>query len=166
MQQPVKPQQSLTKLFQNLQKEYAFKKMAIPQTTELLINFDDIVDLQISTELGTLIYRSINNFVQNAIEATPREGKITITVCKSKIKNNFIDITVTDTGRGIPAHIIAKLGHEKLSYGKNTEPENTFNSGSGIALYNAKNDLAKFDSALVITSIENQGTSICMIVKV
>ncbi len=158
--------QAVAKLFQNLEKEYAFKKMAISQAVIFVIQYADIATIQITTDVGTLIYRSINNFVQNAIEATPADGKITISCIKSKSKKYFLEISVTDTGKGIPTSILERLGSEKLSYGKTINTENNFNSGSGIALYNAKNDLQKFGGDLVITSTENVGTQILLLVKI
>jgi PAS domain S-box-containing protein len=52
------------------------------------------------------IIRVFVNLLQNAIDATPEKGRIEIT---SSQLSNFVEITFSDTGKGIPAEVLPKL---------------------------------------------------------
>jgi signal transduction histidine kinase len=54
----------------------------------------------------TFIRRTLTNLVNNAIQAMPKGGKLTITASQ---KENQTTITVEDTGKGIPEEIKPKL---------------------------------------------------------
>lgn len=153
--------QSLKSIFKNLKNEYAFKKIAIQQ--DIIFDIDEIQinDSKISAELGTIIYRSVNNFIQNAIEASPlQNSKITIRCIKLNSEKNMFKISVIDNGKGIPADIIQRLGNEVISYGKDNQVDLIHNSGSGIALYNAKIDIQKHGGELLIESQIGSGTQV------
>lgn len=153
--------QFLSDLLLNLKKEYKFKAIAIKQQ----INFQNIeINLQkysFDSELIKMIYPIINNLIQNSIEATTEKNKITV---YSMLKNKKLYLVVEDNGKGIPAHILVKLGKSPLSYGKKLDSgNNQITSGNGIALYNAKSDLNYFNADLQIESKIDAGTKICII---
>lgn len=153
--------QSLKSIFKNLKNEYAFKKISIQQDIIFDINEAQINDSRISAELGTIIYRSVNNFIQNAIEASPPPNSTIIVRCiKLNADKNMFEISVIDEGKGIPADIIKRLGNEVISYGKDNEAVLAHNSGSGIALYNAKIDIHKHGGELLIESQIGTGTQV------
>jgi signal transduction histidine kinase len=98
--------------------------------------------------------RAISNLVNNAVEAFDHHnGKIQIRVQKL---NKQVEISVVDNGKGIPAHLIEKLGKEQLSFGKEASDQ----SGSGLGLYHAKQTILHLGGSLEILSTEGKGTTI------
>ncbi len=162
----LEPTQYLVKMLKNLEKEYQFKALAISQKIIFEIDYAQIEKNVVTQKLTSIIYACINNFVQNAIEASAQNGEIKITANKNS--ENKIEISVCDSGKGIPEHILKRLGHEILSHGKSehnlkdnltSEPSTgEIKSGNGIALYNANKELAENGAKLVISSIENVGS--------
>ncbi|MGZ3772578.1 MAG: sensor histidine kinase [Pseudobdellovibrionaceae bacterium] len=102
--------------------------------------------------------RVISNLVNNAVEAfNDFQGKVTVGVRKVDInKSPMIEIFVKDNGRGIPAHLISKLGQAGVSFGKSSSSQ----SGSGLGLYHAKKTIESFGGDLQIESTEGVGSVI------
>jgi signal transduction histidine kinase len=99
--------------------------------------------------------RVLSNLINNSCEAfTHPSGKVDVTLM-SDAKN--IIITIQDNGKGIPQHILKKLGEKGVSYGK----EGT-QSGSGLGVYHAKKTVESFGGKFEIISTEGQGTTIQM----
>ena len=69
---------------------------------------------------------------------------------------------ISDNGKGIPVHILEKIGIKGFSYGK----ENISTAGSGIGLHYAIETLKYWGGDLKISSIQNQGTQISLEFKV
>lgn len=144
---------SIFSLFQDLKKEYEFKSKALKRDIVFNYTDDEALKTHISVDLHSTLYRSINNFIQNSIEATKKNDKIDVSV--SKANNTSAIIQIMDYGRGVPEHILTQLGSCQITYGKET---NSFNSGSGIAVLNAKNDLSILNCELKIESELNKFT--------
>lgn len=90
--------------------------------------------------------RILSNLVNNAIEASPGQGKILIS---SKRTDNTIVITVRDYGKGIPAEVLANLG---------TEGFTTKSNGHGFGIWYAKSLLKTWNGQLDIQSEVGTGT--------
>lgn len=102
-------------------------------------------------ELG----RVISNLVNNSVEAFGvNGGKVTIKL--KKIASGPTQLFVADNGKGIPHHIIEKLGREGFSYGKDEEK----GSGSGLGLFHAKKTIEQMGGTLKISSQVGSGTEI------
>ncbi|MGZ3771789.1 MAG: sensor histidine kinase [Bdellovibrio sp.] len=102
--------------------------------------------------------RIISNLVNNAVEAfNDFQGKITVGVRKVDINHtSVVEIFVKDNGKGIPAHLIEKLGQAGISFGKSSSHQ----SGSGLGLHHAKKTAASFGGNLTIESQEGIGTTV------
>ncbi len=81
----------------------SFSIIKVPENIVLTVNIED--HLKIRTD-PTFIRRTLTNLVNNAIQAMPKGGKLTITASQ---KENQTTITVEDTGKGIPEEIKPKL---------------------------------------------------------
>lgn len=139
-------------LLSRLSEEYKIKQSQIRQKIVFKIDQNENLQFPLAPDLYTLLYRCINNFIQNSIEATSENEFIYIeTNVDSGIKKTVIQIK--DNGKGIPQEILKNLGRHRLSYGK----ENT-SSGSGIALYTARQELQKYGIELRIESELAKGT--------
>lgn len=148
----------------NLEKEYQFKSTSISQKITFKINYDSIQNKKFSSQLNSIIYSTLNNLIQNSIEATSKNGVISISVGLNT--DHKIEVSVSDNGKGIPPEILKRLGKEVLTFGKNKENNGSSNlkSGNGIALFNAKKELAENNIELLITSKQNLDTTVKIII--
>lgn len=93
------------------------------------INFKQIVDNDCTVHADNNILKTIlRNLLSNALKFTPEGGQITL---KAHASGEFIQISIIDTGVGIPADKIPSLFDEKkhlTTFGTNNEP------GSGLGL--------------------------------
>jgi signal transduction histidine kinase len=100
--------------------------------------------------------RVLSNLLNNSIEAVDKQtGVIKIS---GKYDANFIVLTISDNGKGIPSSVLSKLGELGASFGKNNEN----GSGSGIGLYHAKKTMELFGGNLNIESEENKETNLIL----
>ncbi len=97
--------------------------------------------------------RVLSNLINNSVEAFENQkGKINVDL--KKISQNLI-IEISDNGKGIPEHILNKLGQLGITHGK----ENS-DSGSGLGVYHAIQSVRKMNGQMKIESKQNQGTKI------
>lgn len=111
----------MTELITNILKLNQLENQNIPtemkeydiseQLCECLLNFENIweeknIDIETAIEEEVFVKSDIqlmnivwNNLFSNALKFTPEDGKITVTLTKSK---RFAKVTVADTGCGIP----------------------------------------------------------------
>jgi signal transduction histidine kinase len=95
--------------------------------------------------------RIISNLVNNAVEAIPRNGKVTIDLRAS----NGIQISIADTGDGIPPERLPFLGREGVTFGKV--------GGSGIGLHHAISTIRSWGGEVKIRSAVGEGT--CVVIS-
>jgi signal transduction histidine kinase len=97
--------------------------------------------------------RVISNLINNAVESlTNHSGKVQLQLAR---EGESVVISIGDNGKGIPAHILPKLGQRGISFGKQST-----SSGSGLGLSHAKDAIEAMGGKLQIQSIENKGTLI------
>lgn len=92
--------------------------------------------------------QAIRNIINNAIEAMPQGGRLTIRT-GTELDNLFIE--VTDTGMGIHRRLFPYGGFEG-------------NKGRGFGLYIARQILDIHDGRLMIMTEEGQGTTVKMLI--
>ena len=99
--------------------------------------------------IGGEIKQVVANLLSNAIDATSPGGSITIAVANRDAAT--VQITVTDTGHGIPGHILPQL----------FEPFFTTKSdvGTGLGLWVSKGIVEKHKGSLTVSTVEGQGTT-------
>ncbi len=103
----------------------------------------------------TEIKRTISNLVNNSVEAFPEaKGQVVISVCKNS--DNVI-LSVKDNGKGMPPHILEKLGQIGVSHGKDGTQ-----SGSGLGVYHAKATVEGSGGKFEVSSKEGLGTTFTM----
>jgi signal transduction histidine kinase len=97
--------------------------------------------------------RAVSNLVNNSVEAFENtKGLVTVGVTQD---DSSAIIYVRDNGKGIPAHILKKLGQQRISFGK----EGT-DSGSGLGIYHARKMIESVGGNFRIESQPGQGTTI------
>lgn len=97
-----------------------------------------------------LIQRVVSNLLSNAIKFTPKGGTIALTV--GAPKKNRVEVTIKDTGIGIPPEIRARL-FERFARGEQGE-------GSGLGLSIVKGILDAHRSSIRVESASKAGTAI------
>jgi signal transduction histidine kinase/ligand-binding sensor domain-containing protein len=116
-------------------------------TLEKMIDPDIIV--MADENMTKTIFR---NLVSNAIKFTHEKGNVTI---KAAIDNQFVEITVSDTGVGIPLENIDKLFRiDTTITTKGTLKE----SGTGLGLILCKEFVEKHDGKIWVESEEGKGS--------
>ena len=100
------------------------------------------------------IRQMILNLVSNSIKFTDRGGKITVRV---EQRGTQIQFSVTDTGIGIPAEDLPRLGQPFEQVAK-TKDRNTDGTGLGLAL--AKSFAEMHGGRMTLASIYGEGTTV------
>lgn len=133
--------------------------------SEKRIQFREFVEVEIECDIensyGTFvnidsveIKRVLSNLINNSVEAfSDNRGKIEVSVIPN---SNTASIIIKDNGRGIPEHVLPRLGERGVSHGKN----NNSSGGSGLGLYHAKTTIESMSGTLAIQSKLGVGTEI------
>lgn len=105
---------------------------------------------------GTELKRVLSNLINNSIEAFgEKAGNIEVDLDSNE---KDVIISVRDNGKGIPSHILQKLGEKGVTHGKvGTQ------SGSGLGVYHAKTTVEAFGGKFDVESTEGKGTLIQLI---
>lgn len=91
--------------------------------------------------------RIFENLVSNAHEAMDGKGLISISVRKA---DEQVEITIKDSGKGIPQEILDRIGREPTTFGKR--------NGNGIGLFTARQWVEAWGGTFLIQSKEGVGT--------
>lgn len=108
---------------------------------------------------AVLLRIAIHNIISNAIKYTEKEGTITI---KTRHERNAINVSISDTGCGIPenehSHVFMKFYRGLKTY-KNT-------AGTGVGLYITKAIVDECDGNITFESVENKGTTFSVMLPI
>lgn len=91
--------------------------------------------------------QAVINLIKNALEAMPDGGDILLS---TRLRGNFVEIRVTDTGLGIPAKNLDKIFDVYFS---------TKKSGTGLGLATTKRIVEEHGGSIHFVSEEGKGTS-------
>lgn len=134
-----------------------------PVITEKRLQYGDKPGIAIDFELSRKTYgmfakvqpvefgRILSNLLNNGVEALGDKGKVDMRLAS---EDNYIILTVTDTGKGIPPEILSRLGQRGETHGKA--------GGSGLGLYHAKSTAESWGGSLAITSAPGKGTTVAI----
>jgi NO-binding membrane sensor protein with MHYT domain/anti-sigma regulatory factor (Ser/Thr protein kinase) len=109
---------------------------------------------QTSVDAG-LLRRVIENLIENAIQAIADSGGPTdrrITVA-SRVSGDQLEISVADTGTGIPASVLPRVFDPLFS---------TKSFGTGLGLPVAKEIVEQHGGTIAIASVEGSGTTVTL----
>lgn len=101
---------------------------------------------------GSEIESVITNLLSNAVRHTPSDGHITLTW---RVDTKGADITVTDTGEGIPSDQIPRLTERFFRVHRGRARED---GGVGLGLAIVKHILSRHDAELSVTSEVGKGS--------
>lgn len=143
---------------------YLLSALIDPVVTEKRLQYEARPEVKIYTVVSQDSYglfskvqpvefrRMVSNLLNNAIEALGDKGTVNVELDQ---KEGAIVLTVTDTGKGIPQEILAKLGQRGETHGKA--------GGSGLGLYHARITAESWGGSLTITSESGKGTTVAII---
>lgn len=97
------------------------------------------------------IKRVLANFIGNAINYTPVNGKIYV---RTRVDKHNVYVTVSDTGRGIPESDLGKL-FQRFSQGTTKQRS----SGTGLGLYLSRQIIEAHNGKVWVNSTENEGST-------
>jgi PAS domain S-box-containing protein len=116
---------------------------------KLDLSIEDDPWLLADVDLMELVF---SDMLMNSIDAMPEGGMISLKV-KNDLRENFINITITDTGGGIPKDILPLIFEPFFS----TKPSG---KGTGLGLSVAKRILQDHGGEISIESTEAMGTRV------
>lgn len=138
-------QQTKTFLLQAKKKNIALKV----ETFESLptISFDPI-------RIGQVL----NNLISNSLKFTKEGGEVCVKVTRKDQTENYVTVSVADTGIGITKEFQKKL-FSKFSQSASV-PQETIKQGSGLGLYMVKGIIEAHQGTINVESEEGKGTTI------
>ena len=114
---------------------------------------DSLIYLADPREMAVLL----NNLLTNAVKYNVLRGTVEVTLQSSR---NHIELTVSDSGIGIPEKEQGNLFHEFVRVtNEKTQPI----AGTGLGLYIIKTILQFYKGKVRVTSAENKGTTVTII---
>jgi len=107
-----------------------------------------------------LLERVIANLVSNAIKFTPSVGNGVIAINATPTSDGYVQITVSDNGRGISKELVPHLFLEMAS---TTTPGTDGEIGTGLGLPMVKMMVEKMNGKISVASEEGKGTTFTVI---
>lgn len=126
----------------------ALKSAEIEPSKKIQIILDCENDLVLSVD-ETEFSRIVSNLLNNSIEAMDKPGSVVISCKKS---GQRLNITISDTGKGIPPKVLPLLGKANVSLGKN--------EGNGLGVLSACEKIRSWGGEVVFHSVLNKGTEV------
>src|SRR5258708_3569246 len=143
-----KSQNDLGKIIQDVIKTF------LPQAEKKQVNLTSKISTLPTIDVDSLrITQVLNNLVSNSLKFTPIGGQIRI---QSGLKGNFIEVSVSDTGSGIPKALQKDLFSKFYQVTKMTNGI----QGTGLGLYLAKGVVTAHNGSISLESEEGKGTII------
>jgi len=100
-----------------------------------------------------LLKEAFGNIVHNAVKYNSKNGSVTVHVVS---EHDGVQITVTDTGIGIPERELAHV-FDRFFRGQNTQRTNT--EGNGLGMYLAHSVITLLGGSISVQSEEGRGTT-------
>ena len=95
--------------------------------------------------------RVVGHLIQNAIEATPRDGSVMIRVGRAASARAAVEIEITDTGEGMTEEFIRERLFKPF--------DSTKSAGMGIGVFESREYITELGGALVVSSKPRLGTT-------
>ena len=105
-------------------------------------------DGSIEVDLARFV-RVLCNLIKNAREAMPNGGILTIAIAKL---DGEIIFHISDTGKGMPPEILAKVFEPFVTHGKS--------HGTGLGMAIAKSMIEAHEGSIAVSSVEDSGTTV------
>lgn len=140
---------SMAELIQDLVQQ--FHPIAEKKGVTLVAEFPKNPNVLIEADIS-LMNRALTNLIDNAIQHTPKRGKVTISSVKRG--QDFV-LEVTDTGSGIPEEDLPHIFDRFYQADKSRSQK----QGAGLGLAIAQKIFTLHGANVKVSSIENRGTT-------
>jgi signal transduction histidine kinase len=111
-----------------------------------------------SVKFGQICSNIFRNSLESMQDRNVANWKISV---RASYDGSFMKIIFTDNGRGIPDHILDRIGELGFSHG-----DKNGRSGNGLGIYFAKKNIEEWGGAFTITSQLGEGTSVAICLKI
>ena len=125
--------------------------LAVKKNIQLRLDIQQGVNPQVNADIG-LIQRVLENLITNAIQHTPENGVVTLSVQSDE---QGVKVAVSDNGMGIDSADIPHI-FDRFYQAKHTEHSSRIGSGLGLAI--VKRILAAHQASIEVTSRLKEGT--------
>lgn len=95
--------------------------------------------------------RVLGHLIQNAIEATPRDGHVMVRVGPAGGRGDAVEVDITDTGEGMTEEFIRERLFKPF--------DSTKSAGMGIGVFESREYITELGGALEVTSQPAHGTT-------
>lgn len=95
--------------------------------------------------------RVLGHLIQNAIEATPRDGNVLVRVRAAPDRSDAVEVEIKDTGEGMTEEFIRERLFKPF--------DSTKSAGMGIGVFESREYITELGGALEVTSQPAQGTT-------
>lgn len=139
---------------------YSFKSFADKKNINLA--FKSVEDSVIAWIDSDKLEKIINNLLSNALKFTPEGGSVTVELVKKILKGKkYAEITISDTGIGIPKQKIDKI-FDRFYQVDDSIQRAYGGSGIGLALVKELVDLHRWE--ISVSSETNKGTEFVLLI--
>ncbi len=139
---------------------YSFKSFADKKNINLA--FKSVEDSVIAWIDSDKLEKIINNLLSNALKFTPEGGSVTVELVKKNIDGKkYAEITISDTGIGIPKQKIDKI-FDRFYQVDDSIQRAYGGSGIGLALVKELIDLHRWE--ISVSSETNKGTEFVLLI--
>ncbi len=137
-------QPHLQTVFMNDLAQDAVLRIEIPEGVEVKTSLGAVQSTKADPDM---ILRAFLNLISNAVDAMPKGGALTV---ETKAIDGDIEISIRDTGEGIPEENMEKLFTPLFS---------TKAKGVGLGLYITKSLVEAHNGTIGVESVEGEGTT-------
>ncbi len=140
---PLNPKKELVDVSKAIKEAVAI--VTVPDNVKLSVDIPETTLPQLMAD-STMLKRIIVNLTQNAVQAMPNGGNLTIS---TKTESHHIEIAIEDTGEGIPKEVQAKLFTPLMT---------TKSKGQGFGLAVVKRMTEAMGGTVTFKSEQGKGT--------
>lgn len=142
-------EQFATDIYRTLAQSRRELNLYVAKSVQLQFDIDDMLSSALVTHIPFELRAILGNLVTNSIEALEAKGRILI---RAKDNGGDLEVSVSDTGKGIASENLHRIFEKKFSSGKP--------SGSGIGLSHTKEHIEDWGGSVQAESVLGVGTTI------
>jgi hypothetical protein len=143
--------QFVTDIYSTLTQSRRELNLYVAKAVHLQFDIDDMISSALVAHIPFELRAVLGNLVTNSVEALAADGQILI---RAKDNGGEIEISVSDTGKGIASENLHRIFEKNFSFGKL--------NGSGIGLSHAKEHIEEWGGSVLAESVLGVGTTITL----
>jgi two-component system sensor histidine kinase GlrK len=131
------------------------KLVPLAQRKNIELELLPFPDLPLVRMDGDRVMQVVENLLGNALKFTPSGGKVTVSLSTRKDKRNFVQVSIADTGPGIPKQHLVQIFErfKRIEMGRDTT------IGTGLGLSIVKHIVADHGGKIWVRSAPGRGST-------